>query len=194
MLKTYDSTLKAYTEHLPKNHNASLNAWVESPSAKTFDTAQNAWVERLYSAWLPLYRKDIASVDTLEITPSKVYFDMPSNGYQNRTVAFILFEHDIKAGDVIEFDVNASYYASVNISIGYITDDGAHGSYIVFRKSEKTDAVNGHFSKTVESPNNFKQWGNFAISISFYYEGIVVGATVEIANLKVNGKKYGFTE
>ena len=77
MLKTYDSTLQAYTDHPPKNYDTALSAWVDSPSAKTFDKELNAWVERL----------------TLDIYIEKLAFSFVNGGGytvsdDKRTIAF----------------------------------------------------------------------------------------------------------
>ena len=47
MLKTYDSTLQAWTEYPTKNYDSSQSAWVESPSLKTYDATEGAWVDKL---------------------------------------------------------------------------------------------------------------------------------------------------
>lgn len=45
MIKTYDGTSQAFTEHTPKIHDATAGAWIEAPSAKAYDTPTQSWID-----------------------------------------------------------------------------------------------------------------------------------------------------
>ena len=51
MFKTYDETPAAYQEHGGLYYDLQLQAWVDVPSAKTYDDTETAWIERLRASY-----------------------------------------------------------------------------------------------------------------------------------------------
>lgn len=192
MLKTYDTTQRAYVEHPPKHYDTSLAAWVNSPSAKTYDATQQSWVERLYVEWLQLQSTHLTNYDTLEITPSKIYLDISEDGHENRNVTFV--SDVIKTGDTIEFDVSGTDYVDIYVGVDCtLVGGGVTGATIYYKDTYATE-TNKHVSVVLTEPDGFSKWINLRVYMSHTHEGLVVGANATIENFKVNGKKYGFTE
>ena len=192
MFKTYDSTLQAYTEHLPKNYDATLGAWIDSPSAKTYDTTQNAWVERLYKYWFRSVNVGIAEQDMLDVDKSALSLNVDST-YSTRTrnVTYKCSEHDIKNGDTIKFDLLATVGISVSVSVAYTKTDGSSGTYTIYSKSASSAEVSDTISKTI-SASDVKSFGDLIVTIVYSYNSSTPYATVAIADISVGGKKYGF--
>ena len=194
MFKTYDSTLQAYTEHPPKNHDASLNAWVDSPSAKTFDTEQNAWVERLYQGYFTL-----RSAPTLSADDEFIFTKNEITLFTAKTAEYrrVVFELPIKwAGETIEFDLTKNAIATVSVGVqfkyGIWTSSG--------QRNPVSDAYDGTYSLTLDTcPDEYEGQTvtDYKISIEIYISADNASSDigyVNIKNLKFNGKKYGFTE
>lgn len=198
MLKTYDSTLQAYTEHPPKNYDATLNAWIDSPSLKTFDTAQNAWVERLYQDYFTL-RQDsstpkLSDGDELVVTNSGVTLTTAKKS-ERRTVTFDLpFKW---AGETVELELvsNGIAYVYFGRKYSYGTAGSTSGYYKVI-----PNAYDGAVTYQLDTcPDEVD--GQTVTSSILFIEITASADTantdngyVNIKNLKINGKKYGFKE
>mgnify|MGYP003303889081 CR=1 FL=1 len=195
MLSRYDATQAARVDcEFARKYDTTQAARVDCEFVRAYDDTEGAWVEKMFAKWLTLEDKSVSSVDTLSISPSKVYLDMPSRGSQDRQVEFECTDHDIQTGDAIEFDLSATYYASVYIGMTYYTTGSGWGTQTVYSKSAKTDEVNGHINVVLTEPSNFSEWDTLFVILSYDYENTVTSATAEISNLKISGKKYGFTE
>lgn len=198
MFKTYDTALQAYTERPLKNHDATLNAWIDSPSLKTFDTAQNAWVERLYQDYFTL-RQDsstpkLSEGDELVVRNSGVTLTTAKKS-ERRTVTFDLpFKW---AGETVELELvsNGIAYVYFGRRYWYGTAGSTSGYYKVV-----PSAYDGTVTYQMDTCPDTE--GGQPVTSSILYIEITASADVantdngyvNIKNLKINGKKYGFKE
>ena len=197
MFETYDTTEKAYVEHSGEYYDLQEQAWVPVPSAMTYDTIEKAWIERMYAGWLAYdTRSKKHATDILEISPSKVSLTVSksSSNTGDRSIKFTLTTSDIKVGDIVEFDVNASYYAGVVIWGGLFTTEGGVSSWEAWRKTKQTDEINGRYSGVIDNVHlDIKRITYITVELNYTY-AYYKDAYAEVSNLKINGKKYGFTE
>lgn len=199
MFKTYDNTQAAFVEHHPKHYDATLGAWVESPSAKTYDKTTSAWGERLYADYFTLTRDSQYPVlkdgDILDVGKSGFVFNTFSTGLLRR----IKFELPYKFtyGDVVDFDVVTNSLGEVAvgwtlnlaggniISGGVVTLDGAYNEHVT--ATVPRTASDTYEGQTVKS--------SYITVYSTISADEATGETyTELRNFKINGKKYGFTE
>lgn len=194
MFETYDTNQKAYVERAGQYYDLQQKAWVDVPSAMTYDTTERAWIERMYAGYFYLSDNTsytvIPSGDVLTIKGSGFVFESAKSSAM-RKFRFSL-PYTFKVGDVVEFDIVKNSWGRVSIGHNYTSSSGSNtGGTVVTIEDERDEHITG----TVKFAT-----GSDAISSYLYVEffrstdGYVVSSHVEIKNLTINGKKYGFTE
>lgn len=198
MIKTYDEPTAAWVETPPKIYDAATASRIDAPSAKTYDTATAAWVEHLYQGYFTL-RQDgstptLSAADELTISANSVVLFTAKTAEGRRVV----FDFPIKwAGESVEFNLVSNGIARVSLSRHY--SYGSAGSV-----SGAYQTISEVYEGTVTIPLGTcpdEEDGQPVTSSKIFFE-IIVGADkagndtgyVKISNLKINGKKYGFTE
>lgn len=194
MFKAFDSALQAYTEYPSKIHDEDLNAWIDSPSLKTYDKDLGAWVERLYKYWFYSVNVNTAELDMFDVDKSLLSLNVDASyDTKTRNVTYKCSEHDIENGDNIEIGVFATVGISVSVSLSYYTSDGSKGTLTIYSKSASAAEVNETISKTI-SNSSAESWGELTVMIVYSYNSSTPYATAAVFDIAVNGKKYGFKE
>lgn len=188
MLKVFDSALQAYTECPPKNHDTALNAWVDSPSAKTFDAEQNAWVEQLAS-----YIDSIQSSGfnpptegTVTILKNSVSLNLKKISSWKEQAVDIFFNP--KEGDHITFDFVTDQGSAV-------TFNSVAGSRTLWiPPSGVGSAYNSSGELKIAPDVNLS--GGIRIRLSRVNIGLSTFPEINISlsNLKINGRPCYFTK
>lgn len=203
MFKTYDDTPAAYQEHGGLYYDPQLQAWVDVPSAKTYDDAEAAWAEQLYAGYFTL--SDNSSYTLLQ---SGDILEVKSNGFVFRTFSTNLlhkvrFELPYKwaHGDVVEFDVVTNTLGRMNaghqfIYLRYGTQSYTSGGTISNLTGEHSEHIT--YSFIGNCPDTYEGWN--VTSSCIYVSSTITAPNAtgetysEIRNFKINGKKYGFRE
>lgn len=193
MLKTYDTTLQAYTERLPKHYDSSQSAWVESNSAKTYDTTLNAWVERLYADYFTLkFAPQLDAEDGFTISTNEINLFTSQTSMQRRIYFELPFAWN---GETVEFDLVSNGVAYVYFGKGCRNE---WGDTISGYDMMITESYNGKVTIPLGTlPDEIK---GYPVASSEIYLDIGTGTVseemgyVNIRNLKIGGKKYGFKE
>lgn len=199
MFKTYNDTLRAYEEHLPKNYDSPQGAWADSPSAKTYDSTEAAWIERLYQGYFTL-RHDantprLSEGDELVVTKNEVTLFT----VKNTETRFIPFDFPFKwAGDTVEFELVSNGVATVSVGrkFAYGTGGGTV-SGAVKSVSDVYDGIVSVYFGELSDDYEGQPITSSSISVEIYVTAEKANTDtgyVNIRNLKINGKKYGFTE
>lgn len=185
MFETYDTNRLAYVEHSGEYYDLNLKAWVPVPSAMTYDTTGQAWVERLYADYCVLSTKIMQSSDTLEITNSGFIFRTSSKS-ESRMILFKL-PFKFKNGDLFECDIVTNALGRITIGKEFVRSGGSStGGNIININGEN----NQHFTAKNDS-------GVPSDAVDYYikiYSSVDKNAYSAISNLTINGKKYGFRE
>jgi hypothetical protein len=199
MFKTYNDTLRAYEEHLPKNYDSSQGAWVDSPSAKTYDSTEAAWIERLYQGYFTLrqdaYNPKLSDNDELVVTKNEVTLFT----VKNTETRFIVFDFPLKwAGDTVEFELVSNGVAKVSVGMKFAY--GTSGGTVSGAAKSVSDVYDGivsvYFGELSDTYEG-QPITSSSISVEIYVTAEKANSDtgyVNIRNLKINGKKYGFTE
>ena len=198
MFETYDTNQKAYVERTGQYYDLQQKAWVDVPSAMTYDTTEKAWVERLYAGYFTLRDEtnptQLLEQDDFQINGNSFTLYTISGVGAQRWIHFDLpFEWE---GETVEFDLLTNGYASVyfgkryyygtSSSVGGVakTITGFYDDHVSVNLYTRPDTYEGY---TVTSSKIY-----FEVNISA--ADAVNNALVTISNVKIGGKKYGFTE
>lgn len=190
MLKTYDTSQRAFTEHTPKIYFTGVAAWGDAPSIKTYDATQAAWVERLYQYF---------TVSSSSFKNGGKY--EPTNDGVSIMVCVITdgFNDECNmvwsGSEILNPVLSCTYFQSgtpesaahiVNPTVSF-----KYQSQTVYSRKLYPETINGYFSGNTEMSYTGK-----IDEINIFCAPVLTGVTnpfyLGITNLQINGKKFRF--
>lgn len=164
MLKTYDSTLRAYIEHSPKNYDAQTKAWVDSPSAKIYDAVQRAWVE-IAHRFITLYESYVSASSVSKYTildnGNSVNVSLQNN-CRDDYFSFAVDNLSIPFGSTIKFDYELVGGYTTELVCSVYDDDGIQRIYQRIHSTSSYEFV-------VDKSNGYANQGKYIKRVVFSF-------------------------
>lgn len=190
MLKTYDTSQRAFTEHTPKIYFTGVAAWGDAPSAKTYDTAQAAWIERLYQYFtLSSSSFDNGGKYEPNNTGVGITVGVVTDGFNDSCVM------KWSGNEIINPVLTCNYSQSgTPESAAHIVNPTVYFKYqgnTVYSRKLYPETVNGFFSGVAEMSYT-GAIDEILIICTPTLTGITNPFYLGITNLEINGKKFRF--